>query len=258
VPSLLEQSPPRPRRPVAAPPGASNWAEVASAYPLEQAEAVQAARTAGAKGGFPEDDWPSAFPGGRAPLWSPPVAEPPGSRLPTSLQPIGAPGASLADTAVPSWEEVAAKAETDVETAPPYYSRIAASAGELSTSWATEEAGPDYAAVLDHPIPASEEAEGYSEKAEPSAASYEADPAADYLVAPVAVSPAEIAQAEEEDMGWEGPPEIGPDGRGPWLDGPDAPWGEIPSKAGRRTFFALAGGLLGGVAIAALKLFVLN
>jgi hypothetical protein len=77
------------------------------------------------------------------------------------------------------------------------------------------------------------------------------------FVAPVpeaAAAYASEATADDEDMEWEGPPEIGPDGRGPWLDGPDAPWREAPSKAGRRAAIAVAISLGAGLAIAAIRM----
>jgi hypothetical protein len=82
------------------------------------------------------------------------------------------------------------------------------------------------------------------------------------LAAPVPVEAAAYAAevtsaADEEDLGWEGPPKIGPDGRGPWLDGPDAPWGAVPSRPGRRALIAIGwGAALGLAAAAAIKLFM--
>jgi hypothetical protein len=82
------------------------------------------------------------------------------------------------------------------------------------------------------------------------------------LVAPVpaeaAAYAAELTAGEEEDMDWEEPPEIGPDGRGPWLDGPDAPWGTAPSQAGRRALVGAAWGLGLGLVAAIVRLFLLN
>jgi hypothetical protein len=77
------------------------------------------------------------------------------------------------------------------------------------------------------------------------------------FVAPVpeaaAVYAAEITAPEEEEIEWEGPPEVGPDGRGPWLDGPDAPWGQAPSGAGRRAVTAVIVGVVLGAVIAVLR-----
>jgi hypothetical protein len=82
------------------------------------------------------------------------------------------------------------------------------------------------------------------------------------LVAPVpaeaAAYAAEMMADDDEDMDWEGPPEIGPDGRGPWLDGPDAPWGTAPSESGRRALLAGAWGIGIGLAIAFVRLFLLS
>jgi hypothetical protein len=82
------------------------------------------------------------------------------------------------------------------------------------------------------------------------------------LAAPVpaeaAAYAAELTADDVEDMDWEGPPEIGPDGRGPWLDGPDAPWGTAPSQSGRRAIIAGAWGLGIGLAAAIVRLFLLN
>jgi len=62
---------------------------------------------------------------------------------------------------------------------------------------------------------------------------------------------------DDDDMGWEGPPEIDDDGRGPWLDGPDAPRGRVSSRVGGRVAVAVGSGLLIGAIVAVLKLFVL-
>jgi hypothetical protein len=82
------------------------------------------------------------------------------------------------------------------------------------------------------------------------------------LAAPVpaeaAAYVAELTADEDEDMGWEGPPEIGPDGRGPWLDGADAPWGTAPSQAGRRALTGAAWGVGLGVIAAIVQLFLLT
>ncbi|MDR3359846.1 MAG: hypothetical protein LBO20_04205, partial [Bifidobacteriaceae bacterium] len=59
---------------------------------------------------------------------------------------------------------------------------------------------------------------------------------------------------EDEDMGWEDPPEIGPDGRGPWLDGPDAEVGSAPSEPGRRALMAGLWGVGLGLGAAVVKL----
>jgi hypothetical protein len=88
-----------------------------------------------------------------------------------------------------------------------------------------------------------------------------AEPPAD-LAAPVpaeaAAYAAEITADEEEDMGWEGPPEIGPDGRGPWLDGPDAPWGTAPGQSGRRALVAGGWGAGVGLLVALVRVFLLS
>jgi hypothetical protein len=81
------------------------------------------------------------------------------------------------------------------------------------------------------------------------------------LAAPVPAEAAAYAAeltVDDDDMGWEGPPEIGPDGRGPWLDGPDAPWGTAPSEPGRRALVAGAWGVGIGVAVAIVRLFLLT
>jgi hypothetical protein len=44
----------------------------------------------------------------------------------------------------------------------------------------------------------------------------------------------------------------------PWLDGPDAPWGEAPSFAGKRALSALALGGGIGLAVGLLRLLVLT
>jgi hypothetical protein len=54
-----------------------------------------------------------------------------------------------------------------------------------------------------------------------------------------------------EDIAWEPPPAIGPDGRMPWLDGPPAPRGEIPDRPVRRGLLAIAAGVGLGLAVAA-------
>jgi hypothetical protein len=90
----------------------------------------------------------------------------------------------------------------------------------------------------------------------------EAEPPVADLAAPVpaeaAAYAAEVTADEDEDMGWEGPPEIGPDGRGPWLDGPDAPWGTAPAQSGRRALVAGAWGVGLGVVFTLVRLFLLN
>ncbi|MDR1441459.1 MAG: hypothetical protein LBJ02_03590 [Bifidobacteriaceae bacterium] len=60
----------------------------------------------------------------------------------------------------------------------------------------------------------------------------------------------------DQDMAWEAPPQITADGRGPWLDGPDAPWGSAPSHAGRRALKALVWALAIGAAVAIVQLFL--
>jgi hypothetical protein len=82
------------------------------------------------------------------------------------------------------------------------------------------------------------------------------------LAAPVpaeaAAYAAEATADEDEDMGWEGPPEVGSDGRGPWLDGPDAPWGTAPAQSGRRALLAAGLGAGIGLVVAIVKLFWLS
>jgi hypothetical protein len=80
------------------------------------------------------------------------------------------------------------------------------------------------------------------------------------LAAPVPAEAAAYAaeMTADEDMGWEGPPEIGPDGRGPWMDGPDAPWGSAPSQPIRRAVVAGAWGIGIGLVAAIVRLFLLN
>jgi hypothetical protein len=124
-------------------------------------------------------------------------------------------------------------------------------------------AGPERPGVLGQPA-APGAATSDARETGPSAGAPEATsgPAAS-LAAPVppeaAAYAAEATSVDdaEEDMGWEDPPAIGPDGRGPWLDGPDAPWGTAPSEAGRRAVIALVAGTVVGIAAAAAKLFLL-
>jgi hypothetical protein len=78
------------------------------------------------------------------------------------------------------------------------------------------------------------------------------------IAEPIATGPDDglvPASYQEEDMGWEPPPVIGPDGRPPWLDGPSAPWGTAPGHGLRRGLVAAASGIgLGAVVGVAITL----
>jgi hypothetical protein len=52
---------------------------------------------------------------------------------------------------------------------------------------------------------------------------------------------------DDEDLGWEGPPAMLADGRGPWMDGPPAPWGHAPSRAWQRAGVSIVLSLLIGL-----------
>jgi hypothetical protein len=135
-------------------------------------------------------------------------------------------------------------------------------------AWAPEAGAPDYQTVLDQPAATIGQADGGDQTA--SAVGSVAERPAAYslgslesLAAPVPAEAAAYAveatgPEEDEDMGWEEPPKIGPDGRGPWLDGPDAPWGSAPSGAGRRALIAGGVGLGLGAAVALARLFLLG
>jgi hypothetical protein len=135
----------------------------------------------------------------------------------------------------------------------------------MALAWAPQAGAPDYQAVLGQDAALPVQARPGGAAASGSAPDPYGLGRLDSLAAPVPAAAAAYAaeatgagQDEEEDMGWEDPPEIGPDGRGPWLDGPDAPWGTAPSRAGRRALTAGAWGLGLGLAAAAVKLFLLN
>jgi hypothetical protein len=57
-------------------------------------------------------------------------------------------------------------------------------------------------------------------------------------------------EGDYEDLGWEGPPPMLPDGRGPWMEGPPAPWGNAPGRAWQRAGVAVSISVLLGVGAA--------
>jgi hypothetical protein len=130
--------------------------------------------------------------------------------------------------------------------------------------WGPEPGQPSYQAVFSQTpqdAPGTELGGSASSMGE---SGFELGPA-ESLAAPVPAAAAayateatEPADSEAEDMGWEPPPPIGPDGRGPWLDGPDAPWGTAPSGSGRRAIIAGVIGLVAGLVVAAIRLFLLT
>jgi hypothetical protein len=160
--------------------------------------------------------------------WGGPAAVPPPGDL-GGPDPSGPGEFSPTVLGQPGWEPVAADWLADPAVGALVAERTAsADEGALAVAGGTPEAAPPVG-DLAAPVPA-------------EAAAYAAEATAD----------------EDEDMGWEGPPEIGPDGRGPWLDGPDAPWGTAPAQSGRRALVAGAWGVGVGLAFALVRLFLLN
>jgi hypothetical protein len=190
---------------------------------------------------------------------APPIARPPQ----TAAQPGAVPAPGAPSQAVPHAAAVAV-AWAPEAGAPEYQSVLAqgeAIAPAQAQGAAEAEVAPD--PTVTPPSPAAEAAAGTARTASGILVDAYGPGGFGSLVAPVPAEAAAYAAeatsaGEDEDMGWEEPPEIGPDGRGPWLDGPDAPWGSAPSAAGRRGLIAGAWGIGLGLAAAAVKLFLLT